>query len=249
MLLPVLATLVALTGAAVGLWLTSATRGTRMAIPFSGGVLLGVSAFGLLPELIGTIGWSGSLLLFGAGYLLLLAVNRYVYPICPSCSHDHDHEACAMPLHGFAAPLISATALHALLDGWTIVATQGASPAAAIRMTVPLAIILHKVPEGIALGAILRVSVPSRLMAFSWCMVAQMATILGGAAGLAVVPNLNASWTTYPLALAGGFFFFVGFHAIHGEWRRGGAAPVFMPALTGAAGAAVLQHGVRVFFR
>ncbi len=49
------------------------------------------------------------------------------------------------------------------------------------------------------------------------------------------------------LALAGGSFIYLGFHAIHGEWRRG--VPAFVPALTGAAGAAALQQGLRVFFR
>jgi hypothetical protein len=53
----------------------------------------------------------------------------------------------------------------------------------------------------------------------------------------------------YPLGLAAGWLSYLGFHAIHGEWKRRGTAPIFMPALTGAAGAAALQQGVRVLFR
>jgi len=42
------------------------------------------------------------------------------------------------------------------------------------------------------------------------------------------------------LALVGGSFLFLGAHAVHGEWRRRGK-PAFIPALTGAAGAAAFQ--------
>ena len=63
-----------------------------------------------LPELAVTVSWPVSVLLFAAGYGLLLGVNRYVYPVCPTCAHDHDHNACPQELHGFAGPLIAAAA-------------------------------------------------------------------------------------------------------------------------------------------
>ena len=118
-----------------------------------------------------------------------------------------------------------------------------------IRVTVPLAVGLHKIPEGMALGAILWASMRSRPAAFAWCVVAESCTILGGAVGLALAPRLGTGWILYPLAVAGGCFFFLGFHAIHEEWKRRGALPAFMPAITGAAGAAALQQGVHALFR
>src|SRR5215471_2082145 len=107
---PALATLVGVSGAMLGLWLTGMRRRTRVVVPFSAGVLLGVALFGLVPELAHELGWMSSALLFAGGYLTLLLVDRFLHPICPTCSHDHDHHACAAELHGFAAPLVAAAA-------------------------------------------------------------------------------------------------------------------------------------------
>lgn len=206
---------------------------------------MGVSLFGLLPELAHDMGaWLGSLLFF-AGYALLWIVNREVYPVCPSCSHDHDHAHCASPLHGFTAPLVAAAMVHSFLDGWSISAAVWATPAG-IRLALPLVVALHKIPEGLALGSILQASAPTRRVAFAWCFLAQAPTVAGGAAGILMAPHLGGAWMSYPLALAGGSFLYLGFHAVHGEWKRRGALAAFAPAITGAAGAAALQQGARV---
>jgi zinc transporter ZupT len=243
-----LATATALLGAAIGVCLRGAGHSTRVMVPFAGGLLLGISVFGLLPELVAEIGWARGLVLFATGYLLLLGVNHYIFPVCPSCAHDHDHDVCRAALHGFAAPLVAAAVVHSLLDGWSIVTAQWAGPPG-VRLSLPVAVVLHKIPEGIALGAILRAAVVSRAAAFAWCLLAEGATLIGGAAGLELAPRLGQAWLSYPLAIAGGFFFYLGFHAVHGDWKRRGAIPAFMPALTGAAGAAALQQGVRIFLR
>jgi zinc transporter ZupT len=245
---PLFATLIGVAGVFLGLWLTGAGRRARLVVPFSAGVLVGVVFFGLLPELVGETGWPRTTLLFAGGYGALLLINRYVAPVCPSCAHDHDHQACDTVLHGFAAPLISASVLHSFFDGWSIATAQLAVPLG-IRVAVPLAIALHKIPEGIALGAIVRASLASRSVALMWCVLAEGTTLLGGALGLAIAPRLGTAWITYPLGVAAGWLFYLGAHAIHEEWKRRGAAPALMPALTGAAGAAALQQGVQALFR
>ncbi len=246
--LPVLATLAGLCGAALGLWLTSLRQRARAVVPFSAGVLLGVACFGLLPELAGDGGWFLSLLLFAIGYGVLFAVNRYGYAVCPTCAHDHDHSHCESELHGFAWPLIVAAALHSFLDGWGIVTSQlSAEPA--LRIAVPLAVGLHKLPEGMALGGILRASVPSRGTALAWCCLAEGTTLAGGAAALWMAPHLGTHWITYPLGLTGGWLFYLGYHAIHEEWRRRGARPAMVSAAAGVAGAALIQRGAELFLR
>src|SRR5262245_35315198 len=147
---PALATFVGLLGAALGIWLTGLRQRARAVVPFSAGILLGVALFGLVPELAGELGWRVTVLLFAAGYGALLLVNRFVYRVCPTCAHDHDHNACATELHGFAAPLIAAAALHSFLDGWSI-ATVEIGATLGLRVAVPVAVALHKIPEGIAL--------------------------------------------------------------------------------------------------
>ncbi|HEY2018642.1 MAG TPA: ZIP family metal transporter [Bryobacteraceae bacterium] len=244
---PALATLVGLAGAALGLWLTGMRRRARAVVPFSAGVLLGVALFGLVPELAVELGWPVSLLLFLAGYGLLLLLNR-VSPVCPTCAHDHDHSSCSTELHGFAGPLVVAAAMHSFLDGWSIATVQLAVPLG-LRVAVPLAVALHKVPEGIALGGILRAAVKSRSAAMGWCVVAEGTTLAGGLLGLVMAPHLGTGWITYPLGITAGWLFYLGYHAVHEEWKRRGAAPAFVSALTGMAGAAAIQRGAEALFR
>jgi zinc transporter ZupT len=244
---PLMATVVGLGGAALGFWLTGLRKRARLIVPFSAGVLLGVALFGLVPELAVEIGWPPSLALFAAGYVLLLTVNRFVYSVCPTCAHDHDHESCATELHGFAGPLIAAAALHSFLDGWSVATVQLNVPLG-LRVAVPIAIALHKVPEGIALGGILRASIRSRAAALGWCVVAEGTTLAGGFLGLATAPHLGTQWITYPLGITAGWLFYLGYHAVHEEWKRRGPAPAFVSAACGIAGAAAVQRGVESLF-
>ncbi len=248
MLAPVLATGVGVSGAAIGLWLTGIRRRATMVVPFSAGVLLGVAVFGLVPELATEAGWSTSLLLFALGYGFLMLINRFVVPVCPSCTHDHDHAGCSTELHGFAMPLVTAAALHSFLDGWSIASAEWAAPLG-LRFAVPLAIALHKLPEGIALGGILQAAVKWRSTALGLCVLAEATTLVGGAGGLLLAPRLGTQWTFYPLGITAGWVCYLGFHAVHEEWKHRGAAPAFVSALTGVAGAAVIQRGAEALFR
>jgi zinc transporter ZupT len=242
-----MATAVGLLGAVLGLWLTGLRRRAAVVVPLSAGVLLGVALFGLVPELASDTGWGVTVLLFAGGYGLLLFINRYAWPVCPTCAHDHDHSACASELHGFAGPLIAASALHSFLDGWSVVCVQQAP--LGLRVAVPVAIALHKLPEGIALGGILRAAIRSRGMALAGSTAAEGATLLGGLAGLGLSPHLGAGWTLYPLGVTAGWLFYLGYHAVHEEWKRRGAGPAFLSALTGVAGAAAIQRGAEALFR
>ena len=240
---PLLATAIGVAAGALGVY--AQVGPARRIVPFSGGLLMGIAVFGVLPELAQSLGWAGGGAFLAAGVALLWAVSRYVYPVCPSCSHTHDHEHCATVLHGFAFPLVAAASLHCLMDGLGIVASQQGG-AQGLAATVAAGVTLHKIPEGIALGIMLRAAVGSRFAAFAWCIVAEGATVLGAVLELSLSDRLGVRWVAYPLALAGGSFLFLGFHAVHGEWRRG--APAIFPALTGAAGAAAIQQGVRILF-
>ena len=224
-------------------------RRARVVVPFSSGVLLGVALFDLLPDLAAQSGWPRAVVLFAAGYWALILLNRYGYSVCPSCAHDHDHNHCAMELHGFAAPLVSAAALHSFLDGWGVATVAAADFPMALRIAVPLAVGLHKLPEGIALGGILRAAVKRRTSAMAWCIAAEGSTLAGGVVALALAPRLGAAWTIYPLGLTAGWLFYLGFHAVHEEWKRCGFSIAMWPAAAGAAGAAAIQRGVELFLR
>jgi len=245
---PALATIVGLVGAVLGIWLTGLRQQVRAVVPFSAGILLGVALFGLVPELAVEIGWPVTVLLFALGYGALLLVNRFVYRVCPTCAHDHDHNACSTELHGFAAPLIIAASVHSFLDGWSVATVQLTVPLG-LRVAVPLAVALHKLPEGIALGGILRAAVKSRRMAMGWAALAEGATMAGGGLGLLMGPHLGSVWITYPMGIAAGWLFYLGYHAVHEEWKRRGARPASGWATAGVAGAALVQRGVEALFR
>ena len=108
MQLSLLAALIGVAGACAGAYVPMAHGRARMFVPVSGAILLAVSLFSILPETAGETGWLRAGLLYGCGYSLLFLVNRYVHPVCPACSHDHDHLHCDLELHGFSAPLVIA---------------------------------------------------------------------------------------------------------------------------------------------
>jgi zinc transporter ZupT len=239
---------IAVAAAAAGMWITHTAHLARRALPFSAGVLVGISLFWVLPELGQQFGWLMALLAMAGGVGALWIVDHYVYPVCPTCSHTHDHAACNTELHGFATPLIAAAALHSLLDG-TAIAAAASSGDERFSAAVTLALAIHKLPEGVAFGVILHSALRSRRSAMVAVTLAESATILGGLLESVLAPHLGAAWANLFLALAGGSFLYLGWHAIHTEWRLKGAFPAFAPALTGAVSAAALQQGVRLFLR
>ena len=241
-------TAIALVAAAAGIWLVTARRAGGVLVPFGAGLLIGMAAFGVWPEVAGRFGYGQGLVMLLAGFGLLWAVDRYVHPVCPSCSPSHDHKHCAVSLHGFALPLVVAAALHSLMDGLAVAASRHEG-SDRLAWGVFLAVAIHKVPEGLAYGTILRAALQSGKSAIWWCVAAQAPTIVGGVLESVFAANFGEGWLVYPLALAGGSFLFLGWHAVHNEFRRRGPGPAFGPALTGAAGAAILQQGLRVFLR
>jgi zinc transporter ZupT len=224
--------------AAGGVWLTSLHTWSRRLVPFSGGLLMGVALFWVLPEMAEIFSWPAALAWIAAGFAVLWAVDRWVYPMCPACSQPHDHDHCSATLHGFAPPLLIAAAVHSGLDGWSVSAANGS---AHLGMPFVLAIALHKIPEGLALGVIVRSAMDSRGAALGWCLLAESATMAGAALELVLAPYLGPQVLHALLAIAGGTFLYLGGHAVHGEIRRRGIAPGFLPALAGIASPSVFR--------
>ena len=235
---PVFITAIAILSAAAGVWLTGFAGLSRRLVPFGGGALIGVAFFWVLPEMAAYLRWDGALMWIAAGATVLAVIDRYIYPVCPACSPPHDHDHCSTLLHGFATPLLVAAALHALLDGWGAAAADSD-----IRLSFGFlaGIGAHKVPEGLALGVIARAALKSRGLAMVWCAMAQTATLAGAVLQSVFAPYLGVPGLHALLAVAGGSFLYLGWHAVHGEFRRSGASPALVPALTGVAGSSVLR--------
>jgi zinc and cadmium transporter len=224
--------------ATAGVWLTSLHTWSKRLVPFSGGILIGVAIFWVLPEMAGALSWMTALAGIAAGFAALWAVDRFIHPVCPACSHPHDHDLCPAELHGFAPPLLIAAAIHSALDGWSVSVAYGS-----VHLAAPfvLAIAIHKIPEGLALGVIVRAAMESRRAALGWCLLAESATLAGAALELGLAPYLGPHVLNALLAIAGGSFLYLGGHAVHGEFRRQGIAPGFLPALAGIASPSVFR--------
>jgi zinc transporter ZupT len=207
-----------LAGVLVGMWLEQIPRVSRVMLLLSGGLLVTMSLI-LVRELAEHYGWTGGLLWMALGFIALWLVNRYVYTLCPSCAHNHDHDACSVPLHGFAAPLVLASGLHSFMDGWSLVASRQ-DPSQAIQFAFLVGITLHKLPEGLALGAILRASMRSRWRVAGGGALAQFMTVVGGAVALWLGPWAGVRWSGVFLGLAGGTFLYLGYHTLEAEWER-----------------------------
>ena len=231
---------VAVVGVLAGIRLAGMHEVSRVLVAFSGGVLLGVAGFWIIPEIAEHTGWMVALAGAAGGFSLMWVIDRYVHAICPSCSHDHVHEDCVNRLHGFAAPLLIASGLHSFFDGWglAVAQTQGFE---GVRTALLIGISIHKLPEAMAMGVLLLAATGKRVEAALGAIAAQAMLLVGGAIAVFVAGRIGFAWSAILLAIAAGAFAYLGYHAVEGEYRRRGMALTFVPAMTGAVGAAALK--------
>jgi zinc transporter ZupT len=185
-----------------------------------GGLLVGISLFWLVPEMAET---SGPLLalLIAIGWAALLGLLDAILA-------HRGHSA----RHGVVWPLLLATAIHSLLDGWSV-RLLSLQPLTNIAVTAALA--LHKIPEGAALGWLTRRSLQRPRTAFLLSASVESFTLLGAL----IEPGLNASglarfgnwWSVFVLSAMAGGFLFLGAHAILPAWKQRPVSALFLAAL------------------
>lgn len=224
-----LLTALALGGATVGL-LWGKRRFSVYLGAAGGGLLFGIAAFWILPEIAGELNWFTACSLAAAASFAIALLDRYF-----------EHSG-ASPKQKVVGPLLVAAAIHSFLDGWSLQAVSNQQVASII---VPLGLALHKVPEGLALGWVTGHSFISRSKAAAVCFLAEAMTVVG-----AVVEPLvdrsatrafGAWWMAAVLAIIAGSFFFLGLHAVLPLRRRTGAMTVFFLTTLGVGGIALLK--------
>jgi len=214
----------------LGVWLGSLPAFARRLASLNGGLLIGIATFWILPEVATNSNWSTALAWLTGGFALLFIVDRYLQPVCSSCSH------------AVSTVLLLAAAAHCFLDGWLIQASL-VSGQRQLSAGIIAGILLHKIPEGLALGVMLRSALKSERKALLASAAFQLVTWLGIVAEGYASPWIAPGLVQGLLALTGGGFLFLGYHAVHR------AAPVFGPAFAGALGAALVGQGLRLFAR
>jgi zinc transporter ZupT len=105
---------------------------------------------------------------------------------------------------------------------------------------------VHKVPEGLALGALLIGAGYRRGAAVAWVSAVEATTLLGGVLGLLFLRHISPVWVNIILAHAGGGFLFLAAHAVLGEMVKHGKAIVFANFAAGVLLIAVVGWLVRV---
>jgi len=213
-------TLVAMAGIVAGVVLGQSRWVSSQIAAAGGGLLFGIALFWLLPEIAGASGWIAAAAMTLAACVLVAAIDSVLMHFGHS------------PRSGAVGPLLAATAVHCFLDGWSVRALGG-NPVTNIAVAIGLA--LHKLPEGVALGWVLRRAWQRPREALVTGSVIELIT----AAAAYIEPRANASgiatlglsWTAGVLAVISGSFLYLGFHVVIPERRERGVVPLFAGAL------------------
>ncbi|MGA3180949.1 MAG: ZIP family metal transporter [Verrucomicrobiota bacterium] len=240
----ILAFALAVGGGALGATLGTSHKRLCALISLGAGTLLGVTAFAILPETLDELKWWQLLLALGSGYAVFAVISKYIFHVCPACAASHFDEATTHRFSEIASAMMLALAIHCTVDGLAMAAghaSQDQTVAAAHPATTPaqapaqsaqnpreqqsrityfsiiLAVCVHKVPEGLALGALLLGAGLTRNGILIRVIAVESTTLLGGAVGLLFLPSVSQFWLAVALAHAGGGFLFLATHAVIGE--------------------------------
>jgi zinc transporter, ZIP family len=186
-------------------------------ISLAAGTLLGVTLFSIVPESYAALSlWQLAAALI-SGYAVFSLVSRYIFHVCPACAASHFDEAATHRFSEIATAMIIALGLHSTLDGLALALGKESEMAGSVDASLLLAICVHKVPEGLALCALLLAAGLPRMAALGWVAAVEATTLLGGAAGLWAAPQISSIWMDLVLAHVGGGFIFLAVHAVFGE--------------------------------
>jgi len=209
-------------GGVLGASLGTSHRRLCALISLGAGTLLGVTVFAIVPESFRALRWWGVLLALGSGYGVFALVTKYVYHVCPACAASHFDEATAHRFSEIAGAMMLALAIHCTADGLALAAGHEAEAvhapgAVVLNLSLVLAICVHKVPEGLALGALLLGAGFQRAETVLRVAAVESTTLLGGVLGWLFLQKASAFWLDAVVAHVGGGFVFLASHAVLGE--------------------------------
>jgi len=217
-----LAFVLALTGGAVGASVGTSHKRLCALISLGAGTLLGVTLFAILPESFEALSWWAVLLALASGYLLFAVISKYIYHVCPACAASHFDEATTHRFSEIASAMMVALAVHCTADGIAIAAGREAHASnlaggRVLDFSLVMAICVHKVPEGLALGALLLGAGLHKSGVVIRVAAVEATTLLGGVLGCFFLQRISAAWLDAIVAHVGGGFIFLAAHAVLGE--------------------------------
>ena len=233
------------------LWADSSLQ--HRALPWTAGVLLGVSIFWIVPEMAEDQGWIATLAGIFISLLLLGWVDRYVCPICPFCAAGlrlkkagYAMDSCK---NGITVgwPLLTVACIHTFFDGWTIALSTAARHSAS-ALALSWSATAHKLPESVTIGVLAARLTSGRKSALSVVLLIQAAMAAGGV--LAVwAGSLNARLAEVTTIPACAFLLFFGLLTVHQEWQINGRRAAIRAALPGVLGSGLAAWAIALFAR
>lgn len=248
----VLAFVLAVGGGALGASLGTSHHRLCALISLGAGTLLGVTVFAIVPESLEALRWWGVLLAMGSGYALFFFISKYVFHVCPACAASHFDEAATHRFSEIASVMMLALAVHCIADGMALAAGHEAEAShtpggRVLDFSLVLAVCVHKVPEGLALGALLLGAGFNRAQTLIRVAAVESTTLLGGVLGWAFLHNLSAFWLDATVAHVGGGFLFLALHAVLGEILKHHKALVLTNFFIGFGGIGAFTLLLRLF--
>ena len=218
-------------------------------LPWTAGILIGIGAFWILPEMAESRGWAPALGGVTAALAVLGLFDRFVYPICPFCAAGlHAHAEADETAHRHHTvtltwPLLLFGCVHVFFDGWTIALAEatGRPDSAALSW----AAAVHKIPDSLAIGLLAARLTASPRAALAAVALVQAVMAAGGALALAIGKG-NGGWAEWSAIPACAFLLLFGLLTLRQEWRARGAASAMKTAAPGlvACAAAAVAGGV-----
>ncbi len=184
-------------------------------IALSAGFLLALVFFELIPESIGLLGTTASLyILIGFG-----VIHFFEHTIVGHLHFGEETHAEAMVSSVATLSAFSGLFIHAFFDGLSISAAMQFNPE--IGVLVFIAILLHKLPEGLTIASIMIAANQPRKKAFIASLAIGVATMLG----ICVVfflANVEGSFVGIAFAFSAGAATYVGASDLIPEINRSG---------------------------
>jgi zinc transporter ZupT len=209
-----------------GVYLMRLPKVSRVILPATGGVMLGVAFFWIMPDMADE---SGLAITVGSAlscFVALLVIDRNVLPICPCCTHSKcgDRQTSLVPL---ALGIL----IHNAFDGWTAAVSGGMTKHAAAGLAT--GILTHKVPEALVFGIMIRTAAGNKQRALVAALVTSIGVVFGG-----IVQPLSTELDirgilSLSLALACGSFLFVGTHTFLRHHKEAGTVPALAAVCSG----------------
>jgi ZIP family zinc transporter len=187
-------------------------------IAFTGGIVVAVALFDVLPEAIDAIGDSTTTAtLVGVGFLGFFLIERILI------LHHRDDPEQARAHHQVGALGATGLAIHSFIDGLGIGLAFGLNTETGILVFVAVA--AHDFADGMNMVSFVLMQSGDRTRARRWLAVDALAPLLGTLVGASVAISENA--LGHILALYAGFFIYLGAtdlipeaHHEHASWLR-----------------------------